>query len=347
MICPHCAQNLLRKERPGSTCSKCRRTFVYDPKTNALRLHDLRVRRVGEKITDGGRLTVTVAQLWFALSRRTLRVKSRRKGVVAMMTGALLCAGGLAVGLSGGEENDGFLLFGIPLLICVVVGVSLMANGSSQGRITFPLSGFRHTLTHQWTDVYGALPAGVVDEARVPAGALKGSPRAALLCPDPGVLAFLAANGMPERFGIALATDVRQVPDAVPVIVLHDADANGCLLARRTRDALPGRTVVDAGMPLRAVMSARGAVPVRSRQPAPQLVRQLRDSAALTTAEVDWLAKGWSCPLLGVPPAKLLAVVTRAAERVTAADSDRREEESDRREAEAVGFLTWPGEGAR
>ncbi|MFJ5221673.1 hypothetical protein [Streptomyces sp. NPDC088400] len=348
MICPHCAHSLLQRERTGSTCSKCRRKFVFDPKTNSLGLHDLRVRRVSEKITDGGRLTVTVGQLWFALSRRTLKGKSRRKGVIVMMTGALLCAGGLGVGISGGEENDGLVLLGIPLLVCVVVGVGLMLNGSSRGRITFPLSGFRSTLTHQWPDVYGALPAGIVDGTRVPAVALKGGPRAALLCPDAGVLAFLAANEVPERFGVALATDVRRVPDAVPVIVLHDADANGCLLARRTRDALPGRKVVDAGLPPRAVMSARGAVPVRGRQPSRELVRQLRDSATLTAAEVDWLAKGWSCLLVGVPPAKLLAVVTKAAERVTAAaDPDGREAEDDRRKAEAVGFLTWPGEAAR
>lgn len=55
MICPHCSASLLRKERSGSRCSKCRRDFALDPKSNPLGLHDLRVRKLANALSDPGR----------------------------------------------------------------------------------------------------------------------------------------------------------------------------------------------------------------------------------------------------------------------------------------------------
>lgn len=72
MICPHCQENVLYKERPSYTCSKCHKAFALEPRANSLRLHDARFLRVATKLTDNGRMKITESQLWFALSRKTL-----------------------------------------------------------------------------------------------------------------------------------------------------------------------------------------------------------------------------------------------------------------------------------
>lgn len=54
MICPHCEHSLLRKERTGNRCGYCRRLYALDPKTNRLKLSDLRVRRVVAALSAGG-----------------------------------------------------------------------------------------------------------------------------------------------------------------------------------------------------------------------------------------------------------------------------------------------------
>ncbi|MBA2813812.1 hypothetical protein E0500_042530 [Streptomyces sp. KM273126] len=123
--------------------------------------------------------------------------------------------------------------------------------------------------------------------------------------------------------------------------VLPSADAEGCPLAGRTREALPGRLVVDAGLSPRTVMKATGlkgvkAVP-RAEPPPADALRRLRDGGTLTEPELDWLARGDRFPLAAMPPAKLPAAVTRVIERITAEVERER-----KRRDEAVGFLTWP-----
>jgi len=51
--------------------------------------------------------------------------------------------------------------------------------------------------------------------------------------------------------------------DGLPILVLHDADALGCLWVARMRAAFPGARVVDAG--LRPVTAKLGATAVRLR----------------------------------------------------------------------------------
>ncbi|MFE3827156.1 hypothetical protein [Streptomyces sp. NPDC059092] len=340
MICPHCDQNLLQRERTGRTCSKCNRQFALDPKTNSLRLSDVRIRRVVAKLTDGGRTRITVNQLWYALTRGRTRRGSGRAGAVGCLAAGLPVA---LVLLIGGMSADAGVVAFLGFLLGVV---TVLVYASSLGRRhraveAHPLSHFRSTSMSLWVSVYGSLPPGVVDERHFRHPEPPARPRAVLLCGDASIAAFLAANGIPGRYDIALATRADQVaPGAVPVIVLHDADVTGCQLAGDIRAALPGRRVVDAGLPPRAVMNAPGAVPVRGPRPPAGVLGRLRGSGALTDAEVDWLAKGWSGPLGAVPPGKLIAAVTRVIERVTGA------KDADVAKAEAVGFLTWPGEAA-
>ncbi|MFJ9590615.1 hypothetical protein [Streptomyces acidicola] len=338
MICPHCNANLLYKERSGRTCSKCTKKFAFDPRTNELQLHDLRIRKLAGKLTDSGRLTVTVGQLEAAASRR----KTRSGSGLAEAIGCAVVGGPVGIGLLIGgvyAEGAGTVLsfFGAFLLFAVVVTVVSAVRRSRHRKHGIGIRASRGYLLREWMAVYGSLPAGVVDEKRVHDIHQPEHPKAVLLCPDPSVIAFLALNGIPERYGVSLVARPYGAPDGVPVVVLHDASPEGCQLARRTREALPGRRVLDAGLPPSAVMNASGALSLRGARPSKDQMGRLRAESTLTGPELEWLAKGWISPLVAVPPAKLLATVSGVLERVLVTDPGRRE-------AEAVGFLTWPGE---
>ncbi|MFI6334342.1 hypothetical protein [Streptomyces sp. NPDC050535] len=352
MICPHCEKSLLRKERPGNVCGFCRRTYALDPKTNDLRLSDLRVRRVMGTLTDQGQLPCTPGQLWYALSRKSLRESGVQLGCGCLPAyfGAALCFVGLITRLPLVAVGGGLLLLvALGLLIAKQAGVG-------RGRPKIARSAFRSGPLAEWRRVYGSLPPGMVDDDRLPDRAddhrvsgRAGDHRppygqavpaaaatAALICPDLSVAVCLAAAGVPARHGLTLLTDPRRLTGYGPVIVLHDASAQGLLLVRRLRVALPGRTVIDAGLPLRRLRESRGAVPFRDTGPSEADMAELAASGEFTPAELKWLAKGWSYPLVGVPPARLLAVVDRVAERVTTAADPQR------RRAASLGFLTWP-----
>ncbi|MFD5062345.1 MULTISPECIES: hypothetical protein [unclassified Streptomyces] len=348
MICPHCEKNLLRKERPNNTCSHCRRTYALDPKTNSLGLSDLRVRRIVAKVTEEGRIAVAPDQLWYALSRRRLKEGNFAPGCA----GASLFAG-LVVGVFGIFTQIAYLFLASGALLLVSAGFALArAAGAGLGFPVMSRAAFRSEALAPWQNVYGGLPPGVVDDAppvpsqartRAPAGA---QPGAILLCPDRSITAFLIADGLPARYGIALAKDldaVRALPTRGPVIVLHDADAHGELLVRRVRASLGQRTVIDAGLPLRTVRGLAQAVPYRDKQgkPGRETMARLTVLGEFTEEELKWLGKGWRFPLVGMPPARLLAAVNRVAEQVT------RSVDPERRHAASVGFMTWPGSAAQ
>ncbi|MFI6060548.1 hypothetical protein [Streptomyces sp. NPDC051286] len=348
MICPHCEKNLLRKERPNNTCSHCGRTYALDPKTNSLGLSDLRVRRIAVKVTEEGRIAVTPDQLWYALSRRRLK-----KGTFAPGCTEISLFVGLIVGVFSIFTGSVHLALIAGTLLLVAAGLVLArAAGAGRGFPVMSRAAFRSEALAPWRYVYGGLPPGVVDDAppvpspartRAPSGA---EPGAVLLCPDRSITAFLDADGLPARYGIALAEDldaVRALSTRGPVIVLHDADAHGELLVRRVRADLGQRTVINAGLPLRTVRGLAQAVPYRDKEGKPdrETMALLTELGEFTKAELKWLGKGWCFPLVGMPPARLLAAVTRVAEQVT------RSVDPERRRAASVGFMTWPGPGAQ
>ncbi|MEV8531513.1 hypothetical protein [Streptomyces sp. NPDC051211] len=351
MICPHCERNLLRKERTGNRCTHCGRRYALDPKTNPLRLNDLRVRRITAKLTDEGRIQVTPGQLWYALSRKQFKDGEFAAGCVVPALAVALITGFISAAAE------------LPFLAVVSAGLLLTAPGILIARLAGAGKGippmtrgaFRSEALAEWRRVYGGLPPGVVDDSRHPwpgrptAGAA-GAAEAAeavgdtvvLVCPDPSIASFLAADGLPDRYGITLAQgpkDALALPSRGPLLVLHDADAGGELLVRQLRDAQPGRTVVDAGLALRTVRGLPQAVPYRDprRKPDAETMRRLSALGAYTPEELKWLQQGWRFPLVGVPPFRLLTVVTRLAEQVT------RSTDADRRRAADLGFMTWPG----
>ncbi|MBW5483823.1 hypothetical protein [Streptomyces bambusae] len=352
MICPHCEKNLLRKERTGNTCSHCHRRYALDPKTNPLALNDLRIRRVVHRITDEGRISVSTGQLWYALSRKRITEAEFGSGSLGVT-----CGVGLFVGFLGIVAELVPLLY-VSGFLLVAVGGILAARWAGIGKGIPPVTHelFRKDALGEWQRVYGGLPPGVVDDTgdpwRATAQALASAPASApatgrtavLLCSDRSVATFLAANAVPFRHGIPLVRDprdLRKLPAGLPVLVLHDADAEGELLVHRLRDELPGRRVVDAGLPLRTLRPLPGGVPYRdpARKPGAEEMRRLRELGTVTPEELDRLAKGWRFPLVAVPPSKLLDVVTRFAEEAG------RKTDSERRRAAAVGFMTWPGTG--
>ncbi|MFF5719197.1 hypothetical protein [Streptomyces buecherae] len=337
MICPHCDASLLRRERPNNVCGKCGRRYALDPKTNPLELSDLRVRRVVAKLTDDGRLPCTPGHLWYALSRRSLRSRRIGGGCVAVaLLGAYLLAAGFVAG-SAPLAYFGCVLVLLALTLCV-----LTVAGGGRGRPKMLPGAFRRYVLDAWVEVYGGLPPGVVEDRRYPApGGASGSGQAAtLLCPDLSVATLIAAAGLPERHDLLLVRDLPEVPERGPVIVLHDVSAPGLLLPWRVREALPGRRVIDAGVPLRAVRGLPHAVPYRDHQPGQAVLARLAEVGDYTSDELAWRRKGWTYPLVAVPPDRLLDVVRRVAERTVRTAS------ADQGRAAAVGFLTWPDEGA-
>ncbi|MFD9408217.1 hypothetical protein ACFWBN_14520 [Streptomyces sp. NPDC059989] len=344
MICPNCERNLLRKERTGNICSHCKRRYALDPKTNSLRLNDLRVRRIATGLTDNGRIRITPGQLWYALSRKRLREAEFAPGCAG---GALV--GGVLVSFWAIFGKLPFMLYVAGALLATALGIVIARQmGAGQGIAPMTRGSFRSEALAEWLQVYGSLPAGVVDDGgqpwpRRPADAP--APHAVLVCPDPSIAAFLAADGLPDRHGIALVQGPEHVtallpalPPRGPVLVLHDADARGELLLRQLRDTHPGRPIVDAGVSLRTVRSLPKAVPYREpeRKPSAEEMHRLTALGEFTEEELKWLAQGWRFPLVGVPPVRLLAVLDRLAEQIG------RGVDAERRHAAEVGFMTWP-----
>jgi hypothetical protein len=75
VICPYCNKNLRARQRQGRACAYCRRQYALDPKTNVIRLHDLKVRRLAEKLSAGG-LCYTPTQLRYAASRKVINASA-------------------------------------------------------------------------------------------------------------------------------------------------------------------------------------------------------------------------------------------------------------------------------
>ncbi|MBQ1091918.1 hypothetical protein [Streptomyces sp. B93] len=334
MICPHCEKSLLRRERPGNVCGKCGRRYALDPKTNPLRLNDLRVRRITGKLTGEGHLPCTAGQLWYAVSRGSLRDTRVDTGcaiALALFGIVLLLVGLSTVGV--------FAVVGALLLAGALGFVVAEARGVGRGVPRIAREAFRSGPLADWTSVYGSLPPGVLDDSRYPSPPTEPSDGLVLVCPDPSIAVFLDAAGLTTRYGLVLAADPGAIPATGPVLVLHDADAGGLLLARRVRGAWPGRPVVDIGLPLAAVYGRPRAVPVRGRPPEASVMAALEESGEYGPEQLRWLRKGWGFPLVGVEPTRLLAVVSRAVERAGAAA------DPERRRAASVGFLTWPEGG--
>ncbi|WP_354638691.1 hypothetical protein [Kitasatospora camelliae] len=349
MICPHCQASLLRRERTDRTCAKCRRRFALDPKQGGSGFSDLRLRELVRRLTEDGRLAVTVEQLCYARERRRPGAQGPRpaRGRGRLVGSALAVPVAAVLGvLAGTRGGPAALVSGVAAAAVLLLSVLLLRRGPAGPaarpvRSDWTAESFRRSVLAPWREVYGELPAGVVEREAVVPGPVPAEPVAALLCPDPAIGAFLHANAFPQRHGVVLAAELRSVPPGLPLVVLHDASPSGCLLVEQARAALPGRRIVDAGLPPRALLEQPRAPRLREPGQARSELARLRAGGRLSAAELDWLDQGWWSPLAAARPATVLAAAGRAVSRASAEDPART-----KRRALTVGFLTWPGEGA-
>ena len=355
MICPHCNQSLRYRERSDRRCSKCRRPFALEPKASPFRLHDLRLSKLAQRLSDGGKLRYTPVQLWYAAGRKKLR-PPRPEFNKARFFVALAIAGLVFVAIMSGvfvASTRGGMAAGAAFFLAAVVAFFLAAAAlvfiililralwprprirrMAPIRMPVDYNMFKREVRGRWASVYGGPPPGWVDEPTPSPPASVSHPRSALLCPDRSVLACLAANDVARSRAMVLAERIEQLPPEVPVIVLHDASVPGLLFADHVRAQIGPRAVV-AGLAPRAVLASKSLLRLcEGLQPQDDLARLQRGS--LSQAEIDWLTEGFWSPIAAIPPAKLLAAVDRSVQRI--------EEmvDPDRRQALAIGFLTWP-----
>ncbi|MEU3271370.1 hypothetical protein ABZ639_11020 [Saccharomonospora sp. NPDC006951] len=342
MICPHCQRDLKRKERTDYRCSYCRRLFALEPKEGGVVMHDVRVRKLAAKLSDGGKLRYTMPQLWYAAARGRLRDPLDTAGGIGCGVAAVSAFAVLPIAVISSWDWGLILLtmlivVGIWIVTYLVVRFAVAPWCVRNGKVPMPeeLGPFRSRM-RRWETVYGEPPPYLADETNfvVPEVA---RPRVAIVVPDRAVLACLAASGIPGEHSAALAGSLAEVPPDVPVIVLHDASIEGIRLACEARTAF-GDRVVTPGLRPKAVMGQEKAIKLRYRRPARAELRSLRElRTGLTEDELTWLDHGWYTPLASVPPAKLLAVLTKSIARATG------EPGAETAAAQRVGFLTWPG----
>ncbi|MFE7395924.1 hypothetical protein [Streptomyces sp. NPDC057557] len=147
----------------------------------------------------------------------------------------------------------------------------------------------------------------------------------------------LGAEGTAGRSDIVAGAleELAEYPSALPVVVLHDADPLGVLLAPLIRAAQRDRVVVDAGLPVSAARGKQGVVRL-ARHDRFADAEQLRAVAGLPEADAKWLADGFWSPIAVVPPRLLESIVVRAVERALTTPPP------GPRYAHTNGFLTWP-----
>lgn len=329
MICPNCSKNLLGRQRTGAKCTFCDRPFAFDPKTNTLGLHDVKVRRHANRLA-ADRMSYTRRQLWYALSRKKITEPGIPLNGCGCGLFVIVTISVVIFGTSAGPSEDtlaGVIIAAVIVLIAAnILFAVLRPVIAARREIQPPVSesGFAAMLG-TWRRVYGASPPGMIDTVPPPAVA---APEAALVCPDTSVLDCLTANGVPHRNRLALATKAAGVPPNVPVVLLHDASRDGLRFAAVTRAALPGRVVVDAGLRPGTVLRHQGMLTLRGKRFDARELHGLE----LTRQETQWLTAGWWSPVGAIPPAKLVSAVDNALTRAN----------RDRSRAAEVGFMTWP-----
>lgn len=336
MICPHCSTDLLYRDRGGRRCSNCRRRFALEPSDTPLRLHDVRVRALSERLRDGRDLYYTLTQFRYAAARRRLPALNRVGNWMMIVWGGVAFWGTYAVLFIGGRSVVTTIGFGVAALLAgigVLSALRPLLRRRTRVRMPLTTESLARDVLEPWRELYGEWPPGAVDEDRVPIPVVS-SPRYALVCPNRSVLACLAANGVPQAYDMALLEDPRQVPAEVPLLVLHNASLPGLALARDARRWFGSRVRV-LGIAPRMVMDNEGAIRLRERPPR-RSDRWFLADEPVSEREVRWLAAGWWSPVAAMPPAALLAAVSRAVARIED------QADPDRAGARRIGFLSWP-----
>ena len=331
MICPHCSQSILSKQRTNSVCALCKKEFAFDPRVNLFRLDDVRFRKVAEHMGVGG-FKFTAGQLGAALVRRP------KSAVGAYLGPALFVVFGLAGAfLSAFKGAEKGVLFGI---VWMVVGVVLGGFVSSAPPATPTKEAMQTDILPRWCSVHGEPPRGLIDEASLASLTEDDRPLkdivALVVCPERDVLTSLLANGAPRDLRLGLLSTappanpweegliemLRRNP-RLPILLLHDASAEGVFLARDLPKILgldPAHRILDLGLnPRKSIAKKRTII---SRPVTAETMVRLdgeavgadvagsrpirRGRARATPEEMVWLKTGNCSPILAVPPVSLV-----------------------------------------
>lgn len=379
MKCPHCAAELLHRERGRRRCAKCKREFALEPKGHPLRLHDLRFQQVVAKLSQNGTRRYTPRQLHYAFGRKVVR-EQKPKGVGAGIgCFALSCivtgipVGVLVSGMMASMNSarfDGLILL---LGLMLIAGLALVITAvymRQPFRPNLPMTPdqFQREVLGRWQQVYGTLPPGLIDPRQpLPPDPPPGQLRAVLACPDRDVFLCLRANGLPEHLSLGLLPTSGQRTPAekaalaairanprLPLLVLHDASPEGCTLLQSLPMTLglpATQKMIDLGIrPHHAIkfqLMRLGAAPsselLHILQKRVAAAGSAHSSHTLTEDEFDWLERGFYSPLAALGPARLIRVVTQAMEQATTARPAVSQRPRDpETQAQAVGFMTWP-----
>ncbi len=334
VTCPHCSQSIRGKQRTNSACDLCKKEFAFDPKTNPFRLHDVRFRKVAEHMGAGG-FKFTAGQLGVALTRRPTSATGTYLAAALFGVFGLAAAFLSATSATKGAEKG--VLFGIAWMIA---GAVLAGFASSNPPATPKKEAMQTDILPRWCSVHGEPPRGLIDEASLASLTEDDRPLkdlvAVVVCPERDVLTSLLANGAPRdlRLGLlptapptnpweeGLIEMLRKNP-RLPILLLHDASAEGVFLARDLPKLLgldPKHRILDLGLNVRKSIAKRRTVVLRPVT-AEIMVRLdgeavgadvagsrpiRRGRAQATPKEMVWLKTGNCSPILAVPPVSLV-----------------------------------------
>ncbi len=224
MKCVHCGTDSDYKARQaGGSCRQCGRRFVFEPKRDR-GLTDLTFKLALEAVSDGGRLVWTDDHLYYDVCRRV-----RRRRVLHRLLRRPIVS----------LDRSSFEL---------LLGRWIDAHGPPSGRLDWrAFAEGEPAAVEPRVDAYGFEQLVVCDSDAIADVLLVNGFHADAKCP------VLSYRGYPAHVYEALIPLLRERPPAT-VVVIHDADWEGCRLAGAIADdprwfagvELP--KVVDAGL---------------------------------------------------------------------------------------------------
>lgn len=364
MKCPHCSAELRYRERSGRRCSHCKQQFALEPRTDRLKLHDLRLRQLDQKLSAEGKLFYSADQLRYAAARKQIAAQDRSTETLGRRIGRFIFSSilitivliGLITITTIFPPLGLALMLAISGLLLVLLALRMLRGWHRYPRVPVSADEFTRIVLTPYQKLYGQGLPGLIDaqqRARLDPG-LPGPQqlRGALICADPAVRECLLANQVPTNFGLAVLpaaapfsapeqaqlAALRERPQ-LPLLLLHDASPAGCLLAQQVLPALglaEGRRVLELGLRPRTAFKRK--LPILGERPDPALLAQLRQHGKLDAAELAWLEAGKLVPIAALSPSRLLALVEQASARLTAAAPPAAAPLRD----QTVGFMNWP-----
>jgi hypothetical protein len=319
--CVRCRNDSKYSERSGGTCPKCNGKFAFEPKSGDV-FTDPAFEAAIERVSAGGAVRFTAANLYYELARARNRARSKAGAVVlAVVTFAI---GGVA---------GGTLHSAVPLLAGLVVGGGFVLSAVFSKPEPTPVltpSAFAAALG-KWKYAHG-VPAKLVHRV-APSSANEPTKKAlpselaaysfdrAVICDRSETVDLLLANNFHFENNCAVLA-VTRYPDAVfapvlemlrrnpkiEVFALHDASVEGHGLARQLATSPEwfkgiGR-VTDTGLLVKHAMKMRGLWQAESRV----VPVSFPD---LTAEENAWLTQ-YSLALAAIRPEQVIKRLFRA-----------------------------------